>query len=178
VRLLWTGLLMEVHCSVPAALLGNQLIKVQYTSKWHIWGNCTTHVRHDRMSSRCWEVRCWRHKTQIWHSLHNSEHMNNMCRIPQTICTASQFTRHKMSSYTYLGLLTSLFFSHTFEYFFFTVSAASSFLAGFVVWCAKQCLHRQGALGRRSAGGSRQPMWYPRSQSQQQSKQACTGQLH
>jgi hypothetical protein len=38
-----------------------------------------------------------------------------------------------MSSHTYLELLTSLFFSHTFEYFFFTVSAASSFLVGFVV---------------------------------------------
>jgi len=56
-----------------------------------------------------------------------------MCRITQTICTASKFTRKKISPYTYLELLTSLFFSHTFEYFFFTVSAASSFLAGFVV---------------------------------------------
>lgn len=38
---------------------------------------------------------------------------------------------------------------------------------GGLSWGSRQYVHRHGALGRRSAGGCKQPMWYPLSQVEQ-----------
>jgi hypothetical protein len=72
------------------------------------------------------DAKCYifKHYTTNTYAMYISIH--KLHKMAVSIC-------NKMDVYTYLEFFTSLFFSHTLEYFFFTVPAVSSFLAFFVV---------------------------------------------
>lgn len=68
-------------------------------------------------------------------------------------------------------LFFSFIFSLTLSIFLRTALPGSDFLDLTLSWWPRQCRHLQGHLGFFSAGGSRHPMWYFRSQLQQHSRQ-------